>query len=102
MSEPDTLSRVIQGELPFTLNLPGGRYEVKLGDDTYPIELHQAWFLVANDATSFVIGPADDLRNRLGERWESSYKHELRTVVRRRDVVQIPADQLIQPTDDQV
>lgn len=102
MSDTAVLARVIEGELPFTLNLPEGTYPVQIDGATYPIELQQHRIAVAIGRDAMLIGRAEDVRVRMGDRWETSYVHELRTIVRNRAEVTISLADLPAPTPDQL
>jgi len=102
VSDSIKFSRVIQGELPFTLNLPSGSYRVKLDDYTYHLELIQGWLKITVDAKTWMIGTSDDLQARIGDRWDSIYKHELRTMVRRIDAFVLTREELPTPDNDQL
>lgn len=47
MEDSVALARVIQGELPFTLNLPAGMYPIRTDGAEYPIDVlglpHEKW-----------------------------------------------------------
>ena len=47
-------------------------------------------------------GPPDSLREHFGDRWDSLYHHELRTVVRRRQEVRVHREELPVPTAAQL
>lgn len=102
MDETITLARVIEGELPFTLNLPEGTYPVQVDGTTYPIELQQNRIAAAIGREGMLVGRPEDVRARLGERWESSYVHELRTIVRNHRAVEIRRADLPAPTPHQL
>lgn len=102
MAETVSLTRVIEGELPFTLNLPEGTYPVQADGTIYPIELQQNRIAVAVSREAILIGRAEDVRARLADRWETSYVHELRTIVRNRRDVEIRHTDLPAPTPDQL
>jgi hypothetical protein len=102
VDETVTLTRVIQGELPFTLNLPEGTYPVLLGEVHYPIKILQNHLAVADGPHAMRIGTRDDLREYFCDRWDSLYKHELRTIVCHWEEVQIRRDNLPVPTHAQL
>ncbi len=91
---------LIQGELPFTVNVPTGTYPVDVAGASYPLELLQERIGVAVGANAMMIDTAAKIRLELGERWESTYKHELRTVVRHTDEATVTPDHLVKPTDE--
>jgi hypothetical protein len=93
-------TRLIEGELPFTLNIPSGTYTVKHGGTPYPLEILQELIGVAVNAKAMMVGTIEKVREALGERWDTSYKHELRTFVRHKDEVNVTPDQLVKPTDE--
>ena len=64
----------------------------------YLLELLQERIGVAVNANTMMIDTAAKLRQELGERWESTYKHELRTLVRHTDEVTVTPDDLAKPT----
>jgi hypothetical protein len=102
MSEPVQLARVIQGELPFTLNLPEATYPVLVDGASYPIDVLQNRLAVADGPDMMRFGTADELRADFGDRWATSYKHDLRTIVRHRDQATVPRSELPAPTDGQL
>jgi hypothetical protein len=102
MSEPVLLARVIQGELPFTLNLPEATYSVLVDGDPYPIDVLQNRVAVANGPDMMRVGTAEELRPDFGARWATSYKHDLRTIVRHRDQATVPRSELPAPTQGQL
>ncbi len=102
MSDPIKFSRVIQGELPFTLNLPNGSYRVNVDGSTYQLEILQGRVRIDVDAKSWIIGTPDELRARFGDRWDSVLKHELRTLVRRDDAFSLSPEELPTPDNDQL
>jgi hypothetical protein len=102
MNETIALTRVIEGELPFTLNLPEGTCPVQVDGTIYPIELQQNRIAAAADRDAMLIGRAEDVRTRLEDRWESSYVQELRTIVRNRRDVAIRHADFPAPTHDQL
>jgi hypothetical protein len=96
------LARVIQGELPFTLNLPEGTYSVLVDGAAYPIDVLQNRFAMADGPETMRIGTAEELRRGFGDRWDASYKHDLRTIVRHQDQAKVPRSELPTPTGDQL
>jgi hypothetical protein len=92
-------SRLIQGELPFVLNIPDGPYRVQMGDCPYDLEILQGRVAVADNAESMLVGTVEELRPRLGDRWDALYKHDLRTIVRHQDEVPLDREEL--PTPDE-
>jgi hypothetical protein len=102
MSDPIKFSRVIQGELPFTLNLPSGSYGVNVDGCTYHLEILQGRVTIAIDAKSWIIGTPEELQARFGDRWDSIHKHELRTVVRHDDAFSLTREELPTPDNEQL
>src|SRR5262249_43827909 len=100
--EAVVLVRVIEGELPFTLNLPEGTYPGRFDGSTYPIELQQNRIAVPVGRNAMLIGTLEDVRAQMGDGWETSYVHELRTIVRNRREVTIRYSDLSVPTSDQL
>jgi hypothetical protein len=96
------LERVIQGELPFTLNLPEDTYTVLMDGAQYDIDILQDRIAVADGPQSMQVGTADSLRAYFGDRWDAAYKHELRTIVRHREEARVRRGDLPAPTDDQL
>jgi hypothetical protein len=90
----------IQGELPFTLNVPSGTYKVNLDGSSYILELLQDRIAVAVNAQEMAVGTVETLRGELGERWDNAFKHDLHTIVRYTDEVNVTLDQMVRPTDD--
>ena len=68
MGESVLLARVIQGELPFTLNLPEGTYPVLADEGAYPIDIWQNRLAVADGPEMMRIGTAEELRPVFGDR----------------------------------
>jgi hypothetical protein len=102
VDETVVLARVIEGELPFTLNLPEGTYPVLIDGDTYHIELQQNRIGVPVGRNAMLVGPLEDVRAQLGDRWETSYVHELRTIVRNRREVTLRTSELREPTPEEL
>lgn len=102
MQETITLARHFQGELPFTLNLPGETYPVHLNGNPYPIELLQEWLAIANGPGTMMAGSQESLRELFGDRWGTLPMRELRTIVRHRDEVQLQHADLLVPTETQL
>src|SRR5216683_5758279 len=102
MSEPVLLAQVIQAELPFTLNLPEATYSVLVDGAPYPIDVLQNRLAVADGPDMMRIGTADELRLDFGDRWATSYKHDLRTIVRHRDQASVPRSELLAPNVGQL
>jgi hypothetical protein len=100
VDEQIVLTRVIQGELPFTLNLPDGTYPVQIDGAAYPVGIRQNLLAVADGPDELQFGTEADLRPHFGDRWAASFKHELRTVVSNLRQVKIPRANLPVPTDD--
>jgi hypothetical protein len=99
---PIVLSSVIQGELPFTLNLDEGSYTVLSGGVPYSIDLLQDRFAVVDGPERLMVGTREDLKRSMGERWDAAYNFELRTLVRARREVKVQPADLPKPTDQQL
>lgn len=102
MSATVRFTRNTQGELPFTLNLPDGPYPVVLEESPFPLLIRQGWLAVAVNSTSMIAGSESSLKSDLGDRWDTVYKHELRTVVQHKQVVDLPREELPTPNDEQL
>jgi hypothetical protein len=102
MEETVTLARVVQGELPFTLNLPDGTYHVLLDGRQYPIDILQNRLAVAVSADSMQVGTEESLREQFADRWPSLYKHDLRTIVRHAEQIHLTRTSLPIPTNQQM
>jgi hypothetical protein len=91
-----------EGELPFVLNLPEGCFRVDVNGLIYPLEILQGRFAVADNTESMLVGTAEELRSRLANRWDTLYKHQLRTIVRHGDEVHLSREELPTPDENQL
>ncbi|SIO55794.1 hypothetical protein SAMN05444166_5142 [Singulisphaera sp. GP187] len=100
MTDSLSLSRSIQGELPFSLNLPESNYVVDLDGTKYQVELLQNRVAIPVDSHAMMMGKPDELKLQLSERWDSLYKIELRTIVRRVDTREVQIADMAELNDD--
>jgi hypothetical protein len=68
LADPLYFCRIIQGELPFSLNLPEGTYPVDVDRTKYELHLLQNRLAVPIDALSMRMGKPADLKAELGDR----------------------------------
>src|SRR5262249_45718485 len=93
-------TQTIQGELPFTLNIPSGSYEMSVDGHPCTLGILQERIAVFIGPEQMLVGTREQLCTKLGDQWNSATKHELRTLVGQEESVILTPDRLAVPSQE--